>query len=412
MAGEYPITRVGDLAFSVSDTHKFGKEKLIFLNTSDILYGKFLHRTYSAVKGWPGQAKKLIRKGDILFSEIRPANGRWAFVEDDADDYVVSTKLMVIRARKDRVFPKFLYHYLTSAKITSWLQHLAESRSGTFPQITFDEIVSLELPLPPIPEQKTIAHILGTLDDKIELNRRMNETLEQMAQAIFKSWFVDFEFPGHDKTEFVNGLPNGWRKGCLGDILAVSIGGDWGGDHEFEGAIRAISLRGTDLETLKLSGFAAAAPIRWIRKDKLEKRMVNDCDILIGGSGLGPIGKTLYCSECLANLYDLPVTYSNFCRRLTAKSKDTAVFAEIVLENMYLSGEMRQFYTGTSIPNLDVNSLLKYPILIPAANIVSEFYKIASGKFAKLFNKENVMLAQIRDSLLPKLMSGKLLMRH
>ena len=77
MAGDYPITRVGDLAVSVSETHKFVKEQLIFLNTSDILHGKFLHHTYSAVKDWPGQAKKSIRKDDILFSEIRPANGRW-----------------------------------------------------------------------------------------------------------------------------------------------------------------------------------------------------------------------------------------------------------------------------------------------------------------------------------------------
>lgn len=297
---------------------------------------------------------------------------------------------------------RFCYYLLKSINLANF-----NAGSGV-PTLNRNHIHPIPVRVPnDLKEQRAIAHILGTLDDKIELNRRMNETLEQMAQAIFKSWFVDFEFPGHDKTEFVNGLPNGWRKGCLGDILAVSIGGDWGGDHEFEGAIRAISLRGTDLETLKLSGFAAAAPIRWIRKDKLEKRMVNDCDILIGGSGLGPIGKTLYCSERLANLYDLPVTYSNFCRRLTAKSKGIAAFAEIVLENMYLSGEMRQFYIGTSIPNLDVNSLLRYPLIIPPADIVSEFYKVVSGRWAKLFNKENILLAQIRDSFLPKLMTGE-----
>lgn len=105
MAGDWPITKVADLADSISETHKFGKDYLIFLNTSDILQGKILHNTYSAVRHWPGQAKKSIRREDILFSEIRPANGRYAFVDRDTEDYVVSTKLMVIRARKDHVSP-------------------------------------------------------------------------------------------------------------------------------------------------------------------------------------------------------------------------------------------------------------------------------------------------------------------
>jgi type I restriction enzyme S subunit len=81
MAGEWPLVTVGQLADSISDTHRFGKEQLVFLNTSDVLLGKILHNTYSAVSAWPGQAKKSIRRDDILFSEIRPSNGRWAYVD-------------------------------------------------------------------------------------------------------------------------------------------------------------------------------------------------------------------------------------------------------------------------------------------------------------------------------------------
>src|SRR5450830_1004579 len=122
MAGEWPLVTVGALADSISDTHQFGKDHLIFLNTSDVLLGRIVHHSYSAVHDWPGQAKKAIRRNDILFSEIRPANGRWAYVDIDADDYVVSTKLMVIRARANRVVPRFLYHFLTSTETTRWLQ--------------------------------------------------------------------------------------------------------------------------------------------------------------------------------------------------------------------------------------------------------------------------------------------------
>ena len=93
----YLTKAVAEFSRSVSVTHKKDKSHLIFLNTSDIERGQFLHRDYSEVQAWPGQAKKSVQKGDILFSEIRPGNGRWAFVDFDADDYVVSTKLMVLR---------------------------------------------------------------------------------------------------------------------------------------------------------------------------------------------------------------------------------------------------------------------------------------------------------------------------
>ena len=112
----------------------------MFLNTSDILEGKVLHHSYSDVCDWPGQAKKSIKRNDILFSEIRPANGRYAFVDFDVSDYVVSTKLMVLRAKNSAVLPRYLFYFLRAPTVTAWLQRLAESRSGTFPQITFDQI--------------------------------------------------------------------------------------------------------------------------------------------------------------------------------------------------------------------------------------------------------------------------------
>ena len=81
MADEWSTVRVGDVADSISDTHGFDKDRLVFLNTSDVLLGKILHHSYSTVRNWPGQAKKCIRRDDILFSEIRPANGHWAYVD-------------------------------------------------------------------------------------------------------------------------------------------------------------------------------------------------------------------------------------------------------------------------------------------------------------------------------------------
>ena len=151
--------QLSNLCNSITKTISKNKQKVIFLNTSDVLEGKILHHNFSNVSELPGQAKKTIMTNDILLSEIRPKNCRFAFIsEQNTDDYVVSTKLMVIRCN-EHILPKFLYYFLTSSKIINSLQELAESRSGTFPQITFDEVKSLEIDLPPKEIQQ---HIVNT----------------------------------------------------------------------------------------------------------------------------------------------------------------------------------------------------------------------------------------------------------
>ena len=142
-AGKLPfgwkIAELGDFIESYSKTHKFNKDRLVFLNTSDILAGDFLRNDYMAVVDMPGQAKKEIRQGDILFSEIRPANKRYALVTFPSDDYVVSTKLMVLRTTQKKLSNLRLYHLLTMDKTLEELHREADGKSGTFPQITFDE---------------------------------------------------------------------------------------------------------------------------------------------------------------------------------------------------------------------------------------------------------------------------------
>ena len=130
---------LGEVIESYSKTHKFSKPQLVFLNTSDIYSGKILHRNYSDVDNMPGQAKKEIRNGDILFSEIRPANKRYAFVKEKRpEDFVVSTKLMVLRMKDNSYSSLKVYFYLTLPDVLNDLQKQADGASGTFPQITFD----------------------------------------------------------------------------------------------------------------------------------------------------------------------------------------------------------------------------------------------------------------------------------
>lgn len=174
---------LGDIIESISIKHEFPKNNVIFLNTSDIYLGQILTNNYYDIQTLPGQAKKSIKKDDILFSEIRPANGRWAYVDFDAHDYVVSTKLMVFRA-KGKIDPTFIYFYITHPNTVEWLQLIAEARSGTFPQITFEQIKELKIN---IPSEKLLTETIDwckkTLK-KIKHNQSQIRTLEKLRDTL------------------------------------------------------------------------------------------------------------------------------------------------------------------------------------------------------------------------------------
>lgn len=172
--------KLGDVCSSISDTYRRKDERVILINTSDVLDGKILNHTPVKNEKLKGQFKKKFQQNDILYSEIRPANKRFAFVDiQNTYNYIASTKLMILRPNINKILPKFLYCILKSDDIINELQQLAETRSGTFPQITFSaELAPMGILLPPLDTQQKIATMLGVLDDKIELNTKINNNLE------------------------------------------------------------------------------------------------------------------------------------------------------------------------------------------------------------------------------------------
>ncbi len=173
---------LGNLCQSVSIKHTFKKDELIFLNTSDIENGRFLHSDYMPVNEMPGQAKKTIVPNDILYSEIRPVNRHFALVTFPADDYVVSTKLMVIRSKKFDYLR--LYHFLTSQDVIDELQLQAESRSGTFPQIRFDNVSKLPMLIADKETESKFTELLHKLYDQIHQNNLENRYLEILSDNL------------------------------------------------------------------------------------------------------------------------------------------------------------------------------------------------------------------------------------
>jgi type I restriction enzyme S subunit len=418
--GQWPKMSVGELADSISETHSFAKAELVFLNTSDILNGKILHHTYSAVKDFPGQAKKSIQRGDILFSEIRPANGRYAFVDIDADDYVVSTKLMVIRGRKS-VCAKYLYHFLTSKLITGWLQHLAESRSGTFPQITFDQVASLELGLPPIDSQREIAAFIDTLNDKIDLNRRMNETLEATARGIFKSWFVDFDpvkakaagrrpagmsagtaalFPNSFECSELGEIPKGWQVATIADLCGV-VGGSTPSTKEaayWEGGRHSWATP-KDLSNL-------VTPVLL----KTERR-ISDQGLRQIGSGKLPAGTVLLSSRA-------PIGYLAIAEMPVAINQGfIAMLPTNGASNLFLlfwassaREDILSRANGSTFQEISKSNFRPIPLVRPPATIMQAFDEQVRPLYGLIVDseRESRTLASLRDTLLPQLVSGEL----
>ncbi len=412
MAGEWPTVRVGDLADSISETHKLGKDRLVFLNTSDILLGRLLHGSYSSVRDWPGQAKKSMRKNDILFSEIRPANGRWAYVDIDADDYVVSTKLMVIRARANRVAPRFLYHFLTSSEITAWLQHLAESRSGTFPQITFDQVAELELALAPPADQDRIVGFLDAIDNKIDLNRRMNETLEGMARALFQSWFVDFDpvraklarrggaegrdpglpkpiadlFPDSFEDSELGEIPKGWKVQTVGE-------------HIINFDSKRIPVSGAERE--KRQGpfpYHGAAGVM----DHVDGYLFDGIYLLVGEDGSVVQDSGLAVTQYVWG----KIWVNNHAHVLQGKGS-------VSTEQLYIYFHFEPvtpYITGAVQPKLSQGRMNLMPFVFGGRDVCRVFAETVRPWFSRIraASEENKSLAALRDTLLPKLISGEL----
>lgn len=401
--------KLGELIESVSVTHSLNDDKVIFLNTSDILEGKVLHHTYSPVKGLPGQAKKSIKKHDILFSEIRPANKRFAYIDFDADDYVVSTKLMVLRRISGRINNRFLYHILTSREMLDYLQGVAEARSGTFPQITFNELRKIKISLPPYDEQVGICNVIESIQGKIELNNAINKNLEEMTQALFKRWFVDFEFPNENGEPYKSSgggefeeselglIPKGWKVGRATDIFDVQSGGTpktstfeyWNGEISFftpKDCSNSLYVIETE-KTITEDGL-----------NNCNSKLFKTDTVFI--TARGTVGKVALAGRDMA--------MNQSCYALVAKSGYTQKYVFHLTQQ--LVNVLRKNASGAVFDAITVSTFQNLKTTLPDIELVRHFDGLVNGLYSLLLEKANETqtLQQLRDTLLPKLMSGEI----
>ena len=181
-----------------------------YLDTSSITENRISKIQYLTVgeDKIPSRARRKVQLGEIVYSTVRPNQKHFGLLRDISENFLVSTGFVVIRGKENIACTDFIYWFLTQEHIVELLHTIAEHSTTAYPSIRPSDIEGLKIDLPPLPEQRAIAQVLGVLDNKIELNRRMNETLEAMVHALFKFWFVDFE-PVHAKAEgHDTGLPD------------------------------------------------------------------------------------------------------------------------------------------------------------------------------------------------------------
>ena len=354
-----------------------------------------MNHEYVPNKKLKGQFKKTFRKGDILYSEIRPANKRLCFVDFEPKDYIASTKLMVLRAHED-IDPQYLYQILRSNDTLTQLQMLAESRSGTFPQITYSELSNIMVSLPSQKAQKNIVSILASLDRKIELNNKINADLEEMAQAIFKNWFVDFE-PFKD-GKFVDSelgmIPEGWKVGTLTEIASYMNGLAM---QKFPPENNEDSLPVLKIKELG-QGFCGTDSDRCSCNIKDECRIHNG-DVIFSWSGTLLVD--VWCGgDCGLNQHLFKVTSKDYPKWFYYywTKHHLQEFIHIAKDKAVTLGHIKRGHLEEAM------------VAIPDNDSMEKAHELFEPILSKMISLrlENSRLSLLRDTLLPRLMSGEL----
>ena len=380
---------IGDVCQTISETYHGNDERVVLINTSDVLEGKVLNHQSVENKDLRGQFKKTFRENDILYSEIRPANKRYAFIDfENTEGYIASTKLMVLRSDARVVLPKYLYAFLTSSAILAEMQHLAESRSGTFPQITFSsELAPTPISVPDFETQGKIVRIIDIIDKKIETNKKINENLLQQAQALYIHMFADNESVtpatiAEVALNVTDGVHNTVHDDPKGDFLLLSCKNIKGGFLSIGPTERRISK--DTFEKLR-------------RRTKLAKG-----DVLI--SSVGTVGELLM-------LNTEPTNYEFQRSVAIVKPNPEIVSAAYLYESLvFQRAELINSAHGAVQQCLFISDIAGFPINIPHP----EDLQIFNGAVVPMFDAisaneaESRALAEMRDLLLPQLMSGEL----
>lgn len=362
----------------------------------------------------------LLKAGDIVFGR-KGAVERSAQLQPDEDGYFLGSDGIRIRLNIETCDPKFIAYQLQTMAHRIWMiQHAAGT---TMPSLNEGIIRRIPIVLKPLPEQKAIASILGALDDKIELNRRMNATLETMARALFQSWFVDFDpvrakldgrpptgldpetaalFPATFQDSSIGHIPQGWEVTTLGACIGFSSGFSFKSKDWQESGVPVVKIGSVK------PGIIDLLQVSYVSEEiaqQAARYRLGVGDLLIGMTGyVGEVG-------LVPPTDNLPLLNQRVGKFVLPKpGTESLGFWYCTTRQPEFRAFVEARSHGTAQANVSGEAIKEFPVVLPSKEILGAFNKICQHWLDRILanHTESRTLAAIRDALLPKLLSGEL----
>lgn len=365
-------------------------------------------------------AKKLngvsVEENDILINITGDSVARTCIVPSEVLPARVNQHVAIIRPCKDRLNPNFLNYYLASPYMQSHMLGLAVGKGASRNAMTKGMIEGFEVYCPSLDIQSRIVDILSAYDNLIENNQKQIKLLEEAAQRLYKEWFVDLRFPGYENVAIVDGIPEGWKRSYLSEIVGYEIGGGWGEELITEKCNQpAYVIRGTDLFGIT-NGNISEVPFRYHDINNLKSRKLMDGDIIFevsGGSKKEGVARTVLIRNTILDFLKMPVMCASFCKLVRAKDKQYAQILFEIFKYMRSSGKTGEYdkKSASSIVNYRWKDFLdQETVLIPNEELLLKYNALSENMYKMILAKsiEIEKNKEVRDRLLPKLMSGEI----
>lgn len=336
--------------------------------------------------------------GDLILAREAPAGN--VGIIPDGEKVCLGQRTVLIRPDRSKADPAYLNYYLNAPKQRHKL--LSNSNGATVSHVNMPIIHNLPVDLPPLPVQSRNAGVLSAYDKLIENNRRQIKLLEEAAQRLYKEWFVDLRFPGHETTPIHNGIPEGWAKGSLLDLADVVRGCSYSSDQIVAGNRTLINLG----NLTPFGGFRFGYEKPFSGKARPDQTVCQG-DVVMGlteqATGLAGYAALLPCvptdSVISADLV-----------KLSPREGVPRLFVYALLQYGRLSALISPLANGTKIKHLRPESLPRAVALLPATTLMKRYAEVVKPMFDKiaLAQQQIVAAREARDRLLPKLMSGEI----
>lgn len=340
--------------------------------------------------------------GDTVIARIEPClqNGKKFFVKDIGKGFG-STEFLVFRPRDKNVDAKYLYYFMQTDHIKKSMINSMTGSTGR-QRVNNDIFNTMDINLPSVKVQVKIGKILSSYDELIENNQKQIKLLEEAAQRLYKEWFVDLRFPGHENTKIIDGIPEGWKKTIIGEYLKVKSGYAFKSSWWQSSGNPVVKIKNIDNNTIDFSSIDYVSPEHTL---KIPDFKLNRGDIVIAmtGATIGKIGiipetKDLYTNQRVGKVFPN--------KELT--NPTPFVFCFYVQESI-LKQIVAISSSSSAQPNISGKQLESFEVItnIETINKFCDFTQPLFDKINMLY-KQIQLLKQARDGLLPKLISGEL----